>query len=141
MRSGYVYLETHRDHPGLIRLLASEHRPAIGATDGETRVRYVAHFHDMDAGKMHAHEVLRRTLLDTNTSLYRATLADAMAAIEADGLSHRREWLDPSLGPAELERLGARADSLRNRQRLSNLLWRIVGAIGIALLILYETVL
>jgi len=141
VRSGYVYLETHRDHPGLVRLLASERPPDTGATDGETRVRYVAHFLDMDAAKMHAHEVLRRMLLDINTSLYRATLADAMAAIEADGLNHRRQWLDPSLDPAELERLNARAKSLRNRRRLSNLLWRIVGGIGIALLILYEIVL
>lgn len=141
MRSGYVYLQTHREHPGLVRLLSSEHPPATGTSDEETQVRYVAHFLDMDAGKMHAHEVLRRTLLDINTNLYKAPLPDAMAAIEADGLTHRREWLDPALEDAALERVGTLASKLRKRHHLMDVFWRVVGVIGIILLILHTTVL
>ena len=141
MRTGYVYLETHPDHPGMIRLLCSEERPEPGMASDGGYVRYVARFNDMDAGEMHAHTTLRRSLVDINTHLYRASLPDAMAAIEADDLNHQREWIDPNLDPTELERVEDRSEVLRERHRRSEMMWRIVGVIGIILLIVYGTIL
>ena len=66
---------------------------------------------------------------------------EAMAAIEADDLTHRREWIDPSLETADLERIDQRSEVLRGRHRRSEMLWRVVGAIAIILLIVYGTIL
>lgn len=138
MREGYVYLETHPEHPGLVRLLASENRPAVRGRS--CLVRYVARFKDMSAGKMHAHLAMRRQLLDINRNLYRIALPDAMAAIEADSIRHVRDWIDPELDAASLCRLEDRAELLRRRHRRVDAACRYVG-IGAIILLLLMTLL
>jgi len=134
MREGYVYLETHPGHPGLVRLLVSEARPAMRGQTGV--VRYIAHFKDMSTGKMHAHLAMRRQLVDVNRNLYRIALPDAMAAIEAQSIQHVRNWLDPELDEPSLRRLEARVEALRRRHRRVEEACRYVGIGAIMLLAL-----
>ncbi len=134
MREGFVYLETRSDKPGLVRLGASEKRPALRLTSG--MVRYIARYQDMDTGKMHVHLTLHRQLLDINRDLYRVELADAMAAIEADGLRHERDWIDPDISETDLRRFEQRVQRLRIRQRRLDTVCRCVGIGAIILLML-----
>ncbi len=136
MRVGYLFLETHEDHPGLVRVMTDGDAPEPGADRGPGRIRYVARFTDIDTGRMHLHQLLRRKLVNVGAGLYRVDLADAIAAAEAIDLLHTRQWLDPDLGPEVLRRVEEDANRLRRRHRLRDRLWRFVGGCAIAVLIL-----
>ena len=47
-------------------MLSSEERPEPGKASDGGLARYVTRFNDMDAGEMHAHTALRRSLIDIN---------------------------------------------------------------------------
>jgi len=101
VRTGYLYVETSDSHPGLARVVATDLPPRLSpaAEHLDPRVRYLARFDDLDAGRMHAHTALRRRLVDIEADLYRVQAIDAIAAVEASGLRHERLYLDPLFTP------------------------------------------
>jgi len=132
--SGYLSLRSDPDQPGVLCVSASRERPAGIDAPPDPQLRYVARFEDLDAGRMHLHEALRRGLVDVESGRYRADLAFAVAALESDELRHERTWIDPAAGPEVLSRVAGHVEALRRRQRRRDRLWRCVGWGAIALL-------
>jgi hypothetical protein len=135
MRAGYLTLETHPAHPGLVRLRGLEAAPPTPApppADGDApTLRFAARFSDLDAALMHFHSGLRRALVDLDGRLYRAPLGDAVAVAEAIELPHRRVFIDPAL--AHDQRLANTVETLHRRHRRWD---RFFNAVGIAALVL-----
>jgi hypothetical protein len=111
-------------------------QPRTAASDDAAeRVCHVVRFNDLDAGLMHAHENLKRRLIDPDTHLYRTDLAHAIAAIEAVALRHHTVYSDPAIDPAcrqQVDRLIARHRRWQQRQ---DALFRAMGAVGIGILL------
>ena len=136
MRNGYLLIRTHRDHPDLVQLAITDGPPREPDIDDDApvRLRYAAHFTDVDAALMHTHEILRRHLVDINTRRYRRSAVEAAAAADAIDLRHFRLYFDPCLAAdPELARI---TNALkRRRQRRDNLL-SMVGVIALIMLML-----
>jgi hypothetical protein len=132
---GYLSLYSVPERPGVIRVGSAPEAPAGLPSPADPRLRYVARFDDLDAARMHLHEALRHGLMDVEVGLYRADLAFAVAAVEADDLRHRRTWIDPRAGPEVLARVDAHVAGFRRRRRRRDRLWRCVGWGAIALLV------
>lgn len=137
MQPGVLYLETHAAHPGLVRVaLADVPPPTEVGADAAARVRYAARFADGDAALMHAHELLRRRLVDLDARLYRTSLPAAIAAVESLDLSHRRLYVDPGLDADSVATIRrAQARLVRHRQVVDRI-WTVVGYIVLGLLLL-----
>lgn len=140
MQLGYLSIETSLSHPGLIRLIADPQEPSISPStvDGEPdpQVRYIARFNDLDAAQMHAYADLKYHLIDLESQLYRASVIDAIAVIEAIELPHRRVFLDPELQQsvgAEIERQAA---LIQHRHQMTDRIWMTVGAVALLWLLL-----
>ena len=136
MRAGYLYLQTHSDHPDRVRVLTSEQPPVAGPGHESMSIPYIVRFNDLDAAKMHFHNALRRKLVDIDASLYRVPLAEAIATIEAEELRHERVWLDPALSASALQQVDAIAAQQRRRHRRNDMIWRAVGVIALLWLLL-----
>lgn len=136
MYSGYLVIEIHSSHPGLVRVFETSTfpRPPSLAYHKNPRVLYGAHFDDLSAGHMHAHTALRRRLLNVDDGLYRVDPITAVAAVDASTLSHYRVYLNPELEADP--RLGAAIAEKRSRHRLADRIWRAVGISGLLLLLL-----
>ncbi len=141
MQDGYLLLETHPAHPGLVRLRASDAtsgipatapRPGEGDRDAIAALRYAASFNDIDAALMHFHDGLRGCLVDLNARLYRTSIGEAIAAAEAIELGHRRLYIDPDL--ADDPDIAARIARLRRRNALRD---RVFTGIGVAAVTLW----
>lgn len=141
MQPGVLYLETHATHPGLVRMaLADVPPPTDAGTDAAPRVRYAARFADGDAALMHAHELLRRRLVDLDARLYRTSLPAAIAAVESLDLSHWRLYVDPGLDANSVVAIGrAQARLVRHRQVVDRI-WTVVGYVVLGLLLLRAVV-
>jgi hypothetical protein len=137
MQPGVLYLETHAAHPGLVRVaLADVPPPTEVGADAAAHVRYAARFADGDAALMHAHELLRRRLVDLDARLYRTSLPAAIAAVESLDLSHRRLYVDPGLDADSVATIRrAQARLVRHRQ-LVDRIWTVVGYVVLGLLLL-----
>jgi hypothetical protein len=136
LRHGHLAVETHVDRTGLVRLFVAEHSPAPEADDSrQPQVRYVARFNDSEAALMHAHEHLKRRLIDPDSRLYRASLEQAVAAIETIELRHRRIYLDPNLGDGSLDAIDSESRRFRRIQERRRRFFEAMGYIGIGLLL------
>jgi hypothetical protein len=136
LQSGYLGVETHPDHPGMIRLVLAEHLPSAATPDPDGgRLRFAARFNDSEAALMHAHELLRRSLVDVDSHRYRAGSEDAIAAIESLALSHHDVYLDPDLDAGARERIETRRDAFERRRRRSELIFQTLGYLGIGMLL------
>ena len=136
MESGFLTVERHPDHAGIIRIGAYRDSPHPPDAIGGGHICYVAEYVDLDAALMHAHEKLRRSLVDIDEHLYRADCADAIAAVKASSLTHKEIWLDPDLSTELLQRVEKRASTFRLHRQRVNRIANIIGAIAIALLLL-----
>jgi hypothetical protein len=138
MHAGYLVIETNRSRPGIVRILEAASLPAEDRWGDQhregPRVRYIARFNDLSAGRMDAHRALRRRLMDVEGGLYRCEPLDAVAAVEASHLPHRTAYLDPDL--AEDPRLSKIAATRRRRHRLADRIWRAIGVAAVLLLVL-----
>jgi hypothetical protein len=137
MRGGYLIVETSDAHPDWVRLYTSEHPPdhdAAGYQPTRPVARYTAYFDDLSAARMHAHEVLRRRLVDVDAGLYRSTVIEAVAAVESLALAHRRVYLDPGLTAGSA--LTERTVKLRARRLRGERTWRIIAYAAVALLLI-----
>ncbi len=129
MRAGFLFIETHGERPGLIRIALSDRPPRLpeGVAATGPRVRYVARYNDADAALMHVHDLLRRALVDVDAGLYRATAAQAIAAAESLGLAHGRLFLDSAQGDEVRIWIETRAEALEARRRLRDRLLYLIG--------------
>jgi len=136
MKSGYLYLETHAEHPGLVRCLTQDDMPSKTTGKPGVDVRYIARFKDIEAAQMHLQSSLRGSLVDIDEHLYRVDLPQALAAVEADELSHERVWMDDSLDNEALQLVQSLSEEYRSKHRLQDLIWKLVGAVALILLLL-----
>ena len=138
MEHGYLAVETHRNRPGMVRLVLSTELPRPGRGTGagpDTRLRYAARFNDRDAALMHTHEILKRRLIDPDAHLYRAEMAHAIAAIESIGLSHRDVYIDPELDDTTRQAIETARRAITAQRRRYEHLFETIGYIGIGLLL------
>ena len=113
MRSGYLYLETRDDHPGLVRVRKTTELPSTQQGEGDAQIRAISSYQDVDAAAMHVHEHLKRHLRDVDSHLYEVSLAEALAALRTLSLTCRMVWTDPAI---DQETLDARDAFLENRK-------------------------
>jgi hypothetical protein len=135
MDSGYLYLQTHADHPGMVRFLISDRLPSQGSNP-PLRVSYIARFHDVESARMHVQNSLRHRLIDIDEHLYRVDLIDAIAVVAADNLGHEEIWIDDALAAAEYDEIRSRTAILRDRQRRSDEIWQWIGTGALVFLLI-----
>ncbi|WP_078120032.1 hypothetical protein [Thiosocius teredinicola] len=139
MQKSYLCIETHPDHPNMVRIVMRETRPRGGETASsaahEPTLRYAARFNDGEAALMHTHENLRRRLVDIDSHLYRVPLNQAIAAAETVSLRHQRAYLDPDLDQSSLGEIEAYSNRYRLLKRRKDLFFETMGYIGIGLLL------
>ena len=142
METGYLFVESSPTHPGIVRIrIAASNSaeipdlPALSPTDDGV-VRLVARFRDVEAARMHAHEALRRRLLDPENRTYRAEVNEVLAAIDAIGLQHQRVYRDPDLSAADLANIEGRVAAIQRHAMYVDRAWQIVGGLAVAFLVL-----
>ncbi|MGF1643496.1 MAG: hypothetical protein ACFCUJ_07610, partial [Thiotrichales bacterium] len=93
---------------------------------------FVVEFDDIEAARMHAHEALKRQSAGTN--LFRTDPIEAIAAVDAIILPHRRIYIDLALTAADHAAI-ERATGIRlARHRRLNNIGNLAGKIAIGLL-------
>jgi len=130
-------IESRDDRPDRIRVRALAELPAMQSgtvlkSEGDARLRYAARFEDVDAALMHAHNALRRRLIDVDRRLYRTDPIEAVAAVDAIDLPHRRVHLDATL--AGDDRLTARIARRRAGHERDDRIWTGIGAAALLFL-------
>jgi hypothetical protein len=140
MEEGFVYLETSPSHPGIVRLQVSRTPggpplPTAGSKPDPV-VRLVVKFTDVDAGMMHAHNALRRRLIDVDARTYRTSLEESVAAVEGVELPQQRVYLDPQLEPAQTAAIAERTRRQHALHARQDRVWQIVGGLGVGFLVL-----
>ncbi len=136
MRVGFIVLETHPDHPGLMRVIKTTTAPNPPEGDDGGTIRYVVRFNDVDAAQMHIHDTLRHHCEDIDAGRYRVELVEAVAAAESVELKHERIWIDHHLNAVTMEQINDQVDKLHQRHLRVDKIARVVGAIAVALLVL-----
>ncbi|NKN32579.1 hypothetical protein [Marichromatium bheemlicum] len=129
MTPGHLSVETHPDHPGLVRLRVAAQPPTP-----TPRLHCVVRFEDVTTARMHAHQHLRRHLVDIDSGLYRTDPLTACAAIAAIALPQRHIALDPEL--AADPRYTRLIDRTRIRNRRIDRLFNAVGLLALLLLLI-----
>lgn len=133
MEQGYLFVQTSRSHPGVVRVRMALDQPFPAANrNADTAICYVARFSDIDAARLHAFSGLRRHMLDVDSGLFRVNAIEAIAVIESIALSHVRVYLDPDISQQAGGQLGRRIDVLRRRKRRADRIWQTVGWVAAA---------
>jgi hypothetical protein len=136
VQSGYLAIETHRDRPGIVRLVSSTEAPdPAPEVHADRRLRYIARFNDVEAALMHTHEILRRRLIDLDTRLYRVPPERAIAAVESLDLKQRRTYLDSEFSDESRSAIASLTEGLRSRRRAWATIFQTLGYIGIGILL------
>lgn len=140
MKSGYLTLETHPEHRGLVRVLLKDELPNTQSASHGSQIRYIARFNDIEAGQMHLHNRVRNHLVDLDHRIYRVDLNRAIAAIEADDLNPTRVWLDPSLNDIDLAFIDQLTNKFKLRHKRWNTFWFILGGFFIVLFFIMSAI-
>lgn len=136
MYEGYISLRTHPDQPGLVRLVPSESNPrSEPAHAGTGQLRYVLKFVDLDTAMQHAHNAMRRQLVDINQHLYKTPLAAAMGDLDAIEIRHELIWQDPELTEEELDQMEDELVHRHQGQRRRDRVIQVIKWVAIALLV------
>lgn len=136
MNSGYLYLETHTDYPGLVRVMSAQLEPEVPYDRDGSQIEYIARFDDLDTARLHLHNVLRHQLENIDFHTYRVSLIQAVAALEAEPLRHHRVWIAPHLAAGSLAEIEQLTDHIHRNLRRNERIWRVVGILGISWLLL-----
>lgn len=136
MKTGFLSLITHSEHPGLVRAQLGDTPPELKALEDGGEIRYVARFRDGEAGLMHVQNAMHSYLEDLENRIYRRPLGEMIACVEADGLDHERVWMDPALDETILNQIDRGAEKRRISRKRSDRIWQIVGYLALLLLIL-----
>ena len=62
MKTGFLSLITHPDHPGMVRVQLGDTPPELKAMQDGGQFRYVARFRDGEAGLMHVQNAMHSHL-------------------------------------------------------------------------------
>ncbi|MCP3869403.1 MAG: hypothetical protein GY703_15130 [Gammaproteobacteria bacterium] len=136
MKTGYLRLETHPEHPGLVRFLISDDAPDPTSGQSGNTIRYIARFNDIEAALMHVQNALHRSLMDVDNRLYRVDLPEAIAVVEADELRHKRIWMDATLSDDELQQTRCLTELHKSRKRRWDKVWKGIGYLFVVLIVL-----
>lgn len=136
MKTGFLTLETHPDHSGLVRVRIVDKMPTLSTQADGTEIRYVARFQDIEAGQMHVQNMMHRSLVNLEQRIYHRALAEMIACVEADELDHTRVWMDPAVEGSESHRIADLVVRHRRHQRRIDLIWQSVGIAGLILLLI-----
>lgn len=136
MKTGFLSLETHPEHSGLVRVAMRDTVPELTPQEDGSSIRYVARFEDVEASRMHIQNAMHGKLVNLEDRIYRSDLGEMIACVEADGLDHVRVWMDPTFSIAEVRRIDALVRRNRKRHRAVDLIWQTVGVIGLLFLLL-----
>jgi hypothetical protein len=136
MKTGFLSLITHPEHPGLVRASVHTDLPELKRKTDGSEIRYLARFRDSEAGLMHVQNAMHAALVNRDLRIYRKSLAKMIACVEADGLDHERIWIDPKIPNEELEEIVTETRLRKVSQRRFDLFWRIIGYLALLLLLL-----
>ena len=136
MKTGFLTLETHPDHNGLVRVRMRDRMPALAQQKDGAAIRYVARFQDVEAAQMHVQNMMHARLVNLEKRIYRKPLADMIACVEADELDHTKVWMDPALDQQARERIASLVDRHRRRHKAVDLVWRTIGLAALLLLLI-----
>jgi hypothetical protein len=136
MTPGYIVIESHSQHPGLVRVanLACRPDPDPGQHH-TTRLHVVVAFDDSEAGMLHLHESLKRRLVDADAHLYRTTPERAIAGLDAVELRHRVLYLDCDFTPEQRRHIADMTEACLRRRRRVRQAFDAVGYIAVGLLL------
>ncbi len=129
MESGYLLLETRPEQPGIIWARTQREAPQPGAKG----LRFAARFGDIEAALMHFHQQVRRHLRSLEPRSYAVDLSEAVAAVDAIELDHRRIYTDPSL--PEVDAIDARIEELHRWHRYKDRVLQVVGIVAVLFLV------
>ncbi|MCB1802257.1 MAG: hypothetical protein KDI82_11265 [Gammaproteobacteria bacterium] len=136
MAAGYLTIETHSDHPAVVRLRVTERRPEPEHAAAHTaQVRYISRFNDPLTATMHLHEILRRRLIDPDEHMYRTDFITAIAALESIDLRHERIYLDPLLDDETCAEITRQTEEFVARRQRRDKVFQAMGFVGIAILL------
>ena len=135
MKTGFLTLETHPDHNDLVRVCMQEKIPDLSRQEDAREIRYVARFKDIEAAQMHVQNMMHSSLVNLQYRIYRKSLAEMIACVEADELEHARVWMDPCISEVECNRIESLVKHHRNRHKLIDLIWQAVGIAGLIILL------
>jgi hypothetical protein len=136
MNAGFLSLITHPEYPGLVRVCIHSLYPEQKHQKDGSEIRYLARFVDSEAGLMHVQNAMHSALVDRNNHIYRKSLSQMIVCVEADSLDHEQVWIDPEIPAEELERIDILTRQRKvSRQRI-DLTWRVVGYLGLLLLLI-----
>lgn len=141
MKTGFLTLSTHPSHPGLVQARVHEKLPDLSPSKDGDEIRYSARFADIDAGLMHVQNNMHGSLVDLEKRIYRQSLAEMIACVEADDIAHSRIWIDPGLPPDEMARIDALTKKRKSSQRRVDRVWQTVGFTALLLLLLLSLLL
>jgi hypothetical protein len=135
MKTGFLTLTTHAEHPGQVRAQIRDKLPELNIQPDGSEIRYVARFRDGEAALMHVQNVMHAHLEDLENRIYRRPLGQMIACVEADGLDHERVWMDPTLGEKEVIQIDRDIKKRKAAHKRGDRTWQIVGYLAILLLI------
>jgi len=135
MKTGFLTLETHPDHNDLVRVHIQEKKPELSNQEDGREIRYVARFHDIETAQMHVQNMMHSSLVNLEYRIYRKSLAEMIACVEADELEHARVWIDPGISEVEFGRIQSLVEKNRSYHKLIHMIWQAVGITGIILLL------
>ncbi len=133
MKTGYLVLETHPDHAGMIRARVRDELPNTQESEAGSEIRYIARFDDIEAGLMHFHNQLHNQLVDLDSRLYKTEVCHAISAVESDDLHHKQVWIDPGIDSRTRAAIDEETAQLKRRHALWNRTWMIVGGFFVLL--------
>jgi hypothetical protein len=136
MKTGFLSLTTHPEHPGLVRARIHDKLPELQRQNDGGEIRYLARFRDSEAGLMHVQNAMHAALVDREQRIYCKSLVKMIACVEADTLDHERVWIDPEIPAEELEQINTQTRQRKVLRRRIDLIWQIVGYLGLLLLLL-----
>jgi hypothetical protein len=127
MKTGYLLLETHPDHEGMIRARIRDEVPNTQESEAGSEIRYIARFDDIEAALMHLHNQLHNRLVDLDNRLYKTEINHAISAVESDDLRHQQVWIDPTIDAQTRAAIDAETTQLKHRHARWNRGWMMVG--------------
>ena len=74
MKTGFLTLTTHSEHPGLVRAQIFDKPPELKPLPDGSEIRYVARFRDGEAALMHVQNDMHAHLEDLENRIYRRSL-------------------------------------------------------------------
>lgn len=136
MKTGFLTLTTHAEHPGLVRAQIYDKLPELAPLPDGSEIRYVARFRDGEAALMHVQNVMHAYLEDLENRIYRRPLGEMIASVEADGLDHERVWMDTALDAEQVRQIDQDTMKRKAAHKWGDRAWQVVGFLAIVLLIL-----